>query len=108
MDDTPFARTLRMAIAAWGLSHTDLAQLTGIKKQSISAYTRAETTPGRERIAALEQALRLEPGTLARMLTVTEWDGLRASAFLTAPARGVDPEQAEEIDSLIDDAEAGR
>lgn len=105
MDDTPFAQTLRVAMAAWGLNHSDLAEMTGIKKQSISAYARAESTPGRDRIALMEEALQLKPGTLARMLTVTEWDGVRAAAFLTPPSRGLDPESAAEIDSIIDDAE---
>jgi transcriptional regulator with XRE-family HTH domain len=63
-----FARALQRARTDYGLSQRALAAAVGVSQAAVSQWLLGQASPGPERVAALEEALRLEPHSLARLL----------------------------------------
>jgi transcriptional regulator with XRE-family HTH domain len=63
-----FARALQRARTDCGLSQRALAAAVGVSQAAVSQWLLGQASPKPERVAALEEALRLEPHSLARLL----------------------------------------
>jgi transcriptional regulator with XRE-family HTH domain len=63
-----FARTLQRARKECGLSQRALAAAVGVSQAAVSQWLLGQTSPKPDRVAALEDVLRLEPHSLARLL----------------------------------------
>jgi transcriptional regulator with XRE-family HTH domain len=63
-----FARALQRARTDCGLSQRALAAEVGVSQAAVSQWLLGQTSPKPERVAALEEALRLESHSLARLL----------------------------------------
>jgi transcriptional regulator with XRE-family HTH domain len=69
-----FARALQRARTDYGLSQRDLAAPVGVSQAAVSQWLLGQASPKRERVAALEEALHLEPHSLARLLGQLPYD----------------------------------
>jgi transcriptional regulator with XRE-family HTH domain len=63
-----FARALQRARTDCGLSQRALAAAVGVSQAAVSQWLLGQASPKPERVAALEEALHLEPHSLARLL----------------------------------------
>jgi transcriptional regulator with XRE-family HTH domain len=63
-----FARALQQARTDYGLSQRALAVAVGVSQAAVSQWLLGQASPNPERVAALEEALHLEPQSLARLL----------------------------------------
>jgi transcriptional regulator with XRE-family HTH domain len=63
-----FARALQRARTDCGLSQRALAAAVGVSQAAVSQWLLGQASPKPERVAALEEALHLEPQSLARLL----------------------------------------
>ena len=59
-----FARNLKFVMAEQNLNQTDLSNLTGIGKSSLSQYLSGKNTPHRRRVVEIATALGVSPGRL--------------------------------------------
>jgi len=63
-----FRRRLLQARTAVGLSQRDIAKATGVSPSTVAGWENGESAPREPTAARLEQVLRLEEGTLGRLL----------------------------------------
>jgi len=63
-----FAQALQRARNECGLSQRALAAAVGVSQAAVSQWLLGQVSPKPERVAALEEALRVEPHSLARLL----------------------------------------
>jgi transcriptional regulator with XRE-family HTH domain len=69
-----FARALERARTDYGLSQRALAAAVGVSQAAVSQWLLGQASPKPERVAALEEALHLEPHSLARLLGQLPYD----------------------------------
>jgi transcriptional regulator with XRE-family HTH domain len=91
---TAFRRALRRAREAAGESQSGLSQKLGLSRSAVWQWENGETVPTPDNVATVEQALRLQPGSLSRLL-----------GYL--PAGAVDRETISVIEALETDPRLG-
>jgi transcriptional regulator with XRE-family HTH domain len=91
---TAFRRALRRAREAAGESQSGLSQQLGLSRSAVWQWENGETVPTPDNVATVEQALRLQPGSLSRLL-----------GYL--PAGAVDRETISVIEALEADPRLG-
>jgi transcriptional regulator with XRE-family HTH domain len=68
MESAEFGRQLAAARKQRRLSQRTLAEMVGVRQTAVTQWERGATTPRNDHVFALERALRLAPGALARYL----------------------------------------
>ena len=68
MGSEEFGRELAAARRERKISQRALADLVGVRQTAVTQWERGATTPRNHHVFALERALRLQPGALARYL----------------------------------------
>jgi transcriptional regulator with XRE-family HTH domain len=91
---TAFRRALRRAREAAGESQSGLSQTLGLSRSAVWQWENGETVPTPDNVATVERALRLQPGSLSRLL-----------GYL--PAGAVDRETISVIEALEADPRLG-
>src|SRR6266508_1731516 len=88
MESAEFGRQLAAARKERGLSQRALAELVDVRQTAVTQWERGATTPRNDHVFALERALRLPPGALARYLGFGP--AVDAPAILPRPLTVVD------------------
>jgi transcriptional regulator with XRE-family HTH domain len=86
-----FGQALQRAREECGLSQRGLADALGVSQASVSQWLLGQTAPRPERVAALEQVLRMEPSSLARLLGQVPYDDRTAPSVSVTEAAEADP-----------------
>jgi transcriptional regulator with XRE-family HTH domain len=97
-----FARALGRARVECGLSQRELAAALGVSQASVSQWLTGQSAPKAERIAEVEQVLRLAPNTLARHLGPAPSDEPEQKPVMTvAEAAEADPRLGEREQRIL-------
>lgn len=79
-----FANNIKALLNRYGLSHNDLARLSGVNQPTISRLIKGQTAPRSATVQALAKALKVDPWVLRTKSLIDEETGELAEAQATA------------------------
>jgi transcriptional regulator with XRE-family HTH domain len=96
-----FARALQRARTDYGLSQRALAAAVGVSQAAVSQWLLGQASPKPERVAALEEALHLEPHSLARLLGQLPYEDEPRPRMTVVEAAEADPRLGERDQRIL-------
>jgi len=98
---TVFRRALRRAREAVGESQSGLSQKLGLSRSAVWQWENGETVPAPDNVAAVEQALQLQPGSLSRLLGYLPAGAVEREMISVIEALEADPKLRERERELL-------